>query len=102
MQVVFDPAKTSFKALLDAFFAMHDPTQKNRQGPDVGTQYRSGVFYGSEPQKAAAEAARSALDASGTLNAKVATEITKATAFFRAEEYHQQYFHKNPGACRTG
>ena len=81
---------------------MHDATQKNRQGPDVGTQYRSGVFYTSEAQKTAAEAAKSALDASGKLKAKVATEITKATAFFRAEEYHQKYFHKNPGACHMG
>ena len=100
IEITFDPAKVSYEKLLDLFWRMHDPTLVNRQGPDVGTQYRSAVFYHSPEQKTAAEASKAALDKSGKHKAPVATQILPAGPFYRAEEYHQRYFEKNGGpAC---
>lgn len=89
--VEFDPEQVSYERLLEVFFATHDPTQVNRQGPDIGTQYRSAIFTHSEEQARAAEAAKRALDESGRLGRPVATEILPADRFWRAEEYHQRY-----------
>jgi len=95
VEVDFDPEKLSYSALLDAFFSLHDPTQKNRQGPDWGTQYRSAVFYHSEEQKADAEAKIAELNASGKFAPKlIATTIEPAQTFWRAEDYHQRYLEK--------
>jgi peptide-methionine (S)-S-oxide reductase len=103
--VAFDPAKISYAQLLKVFFENHDPTQGMRQGGDVGTQYRSGIYTLNETQKAEAEAARPTYDAA--LRAKgfgaVTTEILPAGAFYYAEDYHQQYLDKNPGGyCGLG
>ncbi len=93
--VEYDPEKISYDQLLDAFWEMHNPTTLNRQGPDVGTQYRSAIFYYDEEQKAAAEASRDRLQASPAYNGRaIVTEITKAGPFWRAEEYHQRYLEK--------
>src|SRR6266542_587411 len=90
VQVEFDPAKVSYDRLLDVFWQVHDPTQVNRQGPDVGTQYRSAIFYLTpEQEKAAREQAHD------VLSRPIATEITQATTFWPAEEYHQRYFEKH-------
>lgn len=94
VELVFDPDKVSFEQLLRVFWSIHDATQVNRQGPDVGAQYRSAIFYHDEAQKAAAVASRDALQASGKLRRKIATEITPASTFYRAEDYHQQYLEK--------
>lgn len=91
VRVIFDDEKTDFQTLLNAFFDMHDPTQVNRQGPDIGTQYRSGVFVKDEAQKAAAEATKQQQSA---VKGTIATEITAATEFYPAEDYHQRYFEK--------
>jgi len=96
--VEFDSAKISYDELLTAFWNNHDPTTLNRQGPDVGTQYRSAVFYYSPQQKAAAEAARERLEKSGKYRNPIVTQITPASQFYRAEEYHQQYLEKG-GRC---
>ncbi|MFV2091949.1 MAG: peptide-methionine (S)-S-oxide reductase MsrA [Hyphomicrobiales bacterium] len=93
-EVKFDPAKVDYETLLDRFWAMHDPTQVNRQGPDFGTQYRSVIFYYDEDQHVAARAARNELDGSGELHRPVATEISPVPTFWRAEDYHQRYFEK--------
>ena len=94
VRVEFDPEKVSFESLLTAFFGMHKPTELNRQGPDIGTQYRSGVYYFGDAQRDAAEKAKSAEDASGKWGKPVVTEIVAAGAFYKAEEYHQRYFEK--------
>jgi peptide-methionine (S)-S-oxide reductase len=94
VQVRFDPSVVSFDDLLDVFFESHDPTTLNRQGPDVGTQYRSAVFFHSEEQRVAAEAFKARLDASRVFRRPVVTEIAPASTFYRAEEYHQQYLEK--------
>ncbi|HLY67094.1 MAG TPA: peptide-methionine (S)-S-oxide reductase MsrA [Chloroflexota bacterium] len=94
VEVEFDPAKVSYEQLLQAFWENHDPTTVNRQGPDFGTQYRSGVFYHDDAQKQAAEASKEALDRSGRLRRPVVTEIVPAEDFWEAEDYHQQYFEK--------
>jgi peptide-methionine (S)-S-oxide reductase len=94
VQVTFDPAKVSYDKLLEAFWQMHDPTQVNRQGPDFGSQYRSAIFFHSPEQGAAAKKSKAALEASGKLRRPVATEITAAGPFWRAEEYHQRYLEK--------
>ena len=91
VRVVFDDEKIDYGTLLNAFFEMHDPTQVNRQGPDIGTQYRSGVFYKDEAQR---EAAESAKDAVASKRGSVATEVTEASEFYPAEDYHQRYFEK--------
>ena len=92
--VEFDPAKLSYEDLLNTFWESHDPTQVNRQGPDYGSQYRTAIFYFTPEQEAAARASKERLGASGKLRRPVATEITPAGEFWRAEEYHQQYLEK--------
>jgi len=98
VEVVFDPRKLSYEELLQNwFFRMHDPTTRDRQGNDYGSQYRSAVFYTNSQQQLIAERVKRAVDASGKWKSPVATEIVKATTFYRAEEYHQDYLVKNPG-----
>ena len=98
VQVSFDPALVSYEKLLDAFWEMHDPTQVNRQGPDFGTQYRTAIFFHSPEQEAIAKKAKATLDASGKYRRPIATEITRAGPFYRAEEYHQRYLEKRGAA----
>jgi peptide-methionine (S)-S-oxide reductase len=103
--VVFDPAKTSYDALLKVFWENHDPTQGMRQGNDVGTQYRSGIYYVDEAQKGAAEASRVAFQKQLTAAGygAITTEIEPLPEFYYAEDYHQQYLAKNPdGYCGMG
>jgi len=94
VEVVYDPAKVSYDALLSVFWENHDPTTLNRQGPDVGKQYRSAIFIHSPEQEAAAKASKDVLERSGAYKRPIVTEITPATEFWRAEEYHQQYLEK--------
>ena len=94
IEIEFDPKRISYDAILEKFFSLHDPTQLNRQGPDVGSQYRSAIFYHSEAQKKAAMKAKADLEKSGKLKNPVATQIVKASAFHPAEEYHQKYLEK--------
>lgn len=96
VQVVFDPAVISFRELLEVFFAIHDPTTLNRQGADVGTQYRSVIFYHSPEQKDIARAMIAELNASKVFDHSIVTEVTAFDKFYPAEEYHQEYFRKNP------
>ncbi|MBM4148563.1 MAG: peptide-methionine (S)-S-oxide reductase MsrA [Lentisphaerae bacterium] len=96
LQVTYDPAVVSYGELLDLFWRAHDPTTLNRQGNDIGTQYRSVIFYHGEAQKAAAEASRDALERSGGNRGRIVTEITPASEFYPAEDYHQDYYSKNP------
>ena len=102
VEVVFDPAKISYKELLGVFFGIHDPTQYYRQGPDVGSQYRSAIFYHSPEQKKQAEELMAALEKSGKYSSKVVTEITAAPVFYPAEDYHQQYYEKKGIAPACG
>jgi len=97
IQVVIDPARLSYEGLLDYFFRMHDPTTLNRQHNDVGTQYRSAIFYTSEAQKQTAESVKARWEKSGKFSRPITTEITAAGKFYSAEEYHQKYLVKNPG-----
>ena len=97
VQVEFDPQVVTFDQLLEAFWRMHDPTTLNRQGPDVGDQYRSAVFTHSDEQQAAAAASKESADASGRFSNSIVTQIVPAGTFWRAEEYHQQYFAKRGG-----
>ena len=100
--VEYDEARVSYDDLLALFFQIHDPTQMNRQGPDVGTQYRSAIFTHDEDQRRAAEASKAALAASRRHRRPIATEITPAAPFWRAEEYHQRYLEKHGAvACPT-
>ena len=94
VEIDFDPAQVSFEQLTRFFFELHDPTQVNRQGPDFGTQYRSAIFFHSPEQQATAERIKAELDASGAFRKPIATDITAAQTFYRAEEYHQQYLVK--------
>ncbi len=94
VEVTFDPSQVSYSDLLKVFWENHDPTQFNRQGPDYGKQYRTAIFFHSPEQEAAARASKDALDRSGTYKRKIVTEITPASEFWRAEEYHQQYLEK--------
>jgi len=94
VEVTFDPLEVSYDALLEVFWENHDPTTLNRQGPDVGTQYRSAIFYHSPAQEAAARASKEKLDKSGRFRRPIVTEITPASTFYRAEDYHQQYLEK--------
>ena len=94
VQVEFDPAVVRYEKLLDVFWANHNPTTMNRQGPDVGTQYRSVIFYHSPEQRAAAEASKAALEKSGKFRNPIVTQIEPAPKFYRAEEYHQRYLEK--------
>jgi len=98
VQVTFDPKKVSYGTLVEAFWHMHDPTQVNRQGPDYGTQYRTAIFYHSPEQKAIAEKSKAALNASRKFGKPIATEITPAGPFWKAEEYHQKYLEKRGAA----
>lgn len=99
VEVAFDTDRVSYEELLEAFWGCHDPTQLNRQGPDVGDQYRSAIFYHSEQQKHAAEASLQRLDASGRLRRRIVTEIVPAATFWEAESYHQKYHQKHGGGC---
>lgn len=95
VEVTYDPEKVSYDQLLDVFWASHDPTTPNRQGPDIGTQYRSAVFTHDDEQHAAATASRDRAQASGRFRRPIVTEITPASPFYRAEEYHQRYFERS-------
>ena len=102
VQVKFDPGVVSYEELLSLFWRMHDPTTQNRQGPDVGTQYRSAIFYYNEEQRKTAERSKEEFDSSGVYLNKAATQIVPASAFYAAEEYHQDYFEKQGGgACHV-
>lgn len=94
VQVIFDPALVSYDTLLDIFWANHDPTTLNRQGPDHGTQYRSAIFYHSPEQQMTAEASKEKWSASGRFRRPIVTEVIPSQSFYRAEEYHQQYLAK--------
>ena len=96
IQVTFDPALIKYDELLEVFWKTHDPTTLNRQGNDVGTQYRSAIFYHNDEQKRLAEHYKQKLDASGLFPAPIVTEIVPFTQFYRAEEYHQDFFARNP------
>jgi len=97
VQLLFDESKVSYAELLDAFFAMHNPTTLDRQGPDFGSQYRSAVFWHDSEQQQEAEKKIAKLDASGTWQDPVVTQLVEADKFWRAEEYHQRYLEKNSG-----
>ena len=96
IQIEFDPAKVSFEQLLDVFFYTHDPTTKNRQGADVGTQYRSSVFFHDEAQKETTKKVIAELDKSGDFDDPIVTTIEEMKKFYPAEDYHQDYFAQNP------
>lgn len=96
VQVQFDPSELSFKDLLRVFFTVHDPTTVDRQGNDVGPQYRSAVFYHSPQQKADAEAVIRELEAEGVWDSPIVTEVTPFDRFYAAEDYHQEYYRNNP------
>src|SRR5713101_8532938 len=96
VQLTFDPKSVSFKEILEVFFVIHDPTTPNRQGNDVGTQYRSAIFYHSAAQKRTAEAVKERVDASGKWSRPIVTQIVPAGEFWTAEEYHQDYLQKHP------
>ena len=95
IQVSFDPAVISYREVLEIFFAFHDPTTLNRQGPDEGTQYRSGIFYHSPEQKAEAERVIRELESADSFGAKIVTELAPADTFYPAEQYHQDYYSQN-------
>jgi len=94
VQIEFDPARVKYDVLLNAFWELHDPTQLNRQGPDMGTQYRSVVFFHNPEQETAARASKQILEKSGIYKRPIVTQILPAAQFWRAEEYHQQYLEK--------
>jgi peptide-methionine (S)-S-oxide reductase len=94
LEIEFDPKKVSYEKLVEIFWEMHDPTTLNRQGPDVGDQYRSAIFYHNPEQKKIAEASKTALDKKGTLGKPIVTQIVPAVKFYPAEEYHQKYNEK--------
>jgi peptide-methionine (S)-S-oxide reductase len=97
VEIDYDPSRISYAKLLDAFFALHDPTQLNRQGPDIGNQYRSVIFFHTPEQQQAAEQMKKDLDNTNRLGRPIATVIEPAPAFWRAEEYHQRYIEKRGG-----
>jgi peptide-methionine (S)-S-oxide reductase/peptide methionine sulfoxide reductase msrA/msrB len=97
LKIVLDPKHLTYRHLLFEFFRMHNPTTTNRQGNDVGTQYRSAIFYLNEEQKRTAEEVINTVDASGDWKGKVVTEVVQFRDFWRAEEFHQRYLYKNPG-----
>lgn len=100
VQITFDPAEVSYKQLLEIFWQCHDPTQRNRQGPDVGTQYRSAIFFHSPQQEAAASASKTQQEKSERYGKPIATEIVVSSTYYPAEEYHQQYLEKRgQGHC---
>jgi peptide-methionine (S)-S-oxide reductase len=96
VQVTFDPAVISYEDILHIFFSIHNPTTLNRQGADVGTQYRSAIFYHNDEQKATAERVMQEIEDAGVWDAPLVTELKPYEAFYKAEEYHQEYFRKNP------
>lgn len=96
VQITFDPSVISYDRLLEIFWHVHDPTTLNRQGNDVGTQYRSGIYYHNDEQKQVALASKEAIDTSGTFRNSVVTEILPFTNFYPAEDYHQEYYDNNP------
>lgn len=95
VKIEFNPKVIGYDKLVDAFWSMHNPTSLNRQGPDVGTQYRSAIFYHTEEQKKVAEQSKKNLEASGKFKQPIVTEISKASTFYEAEDYHQEYLKKN-------
>lgn len=103
VRVTFDPAAISYRDLLEVFFATHDPTTLNRQGADVGTQYRSAIFFADETQERTAREVMAELEQQKAYNAPIVTEVTAAGPFYRAESYHDDYFARNPdaGYCRV-
>jgi len=103
VEVKYDPSRLTYDDLLTVFWENHDPTTLNRQGPDVGEQYRSAIFYHDDDQKAAAEASKEERDRSGKYRRPIVTEITPASAFYEAEDYHQQYLEKRGlASCHIG
>src|ERR1700739_4444788 len=96
LEITYDPDKTDYRALLEFFFQIHDPTQKNRQGPDVGTSYRSAIFYLDDEQKRIANAYIEQLDAAHVFAKPIVTQLTPFKGFYRAENYHQDYAYYNP------
>jgi peptide-methionine (S)-S-oxide reductase len=96
VRVTFDPTVITFREILEIFFAIHDPTTLNRQGADVGTQYRSAIYYHSPEQKATAQTVIAELNAARVFDKPIVTEMTAVTKFYPAEDYHQEYFRKNP------
>jgi peptide-methionine (S)-S-oxide reductase len=103
VEVTYDPARLTYDDLLTVFWENHDPTTLNRQGPDVGVQYRSAIFYHDDQQKAAAEASKAERDRSGRYRRPIVTEITPASQFYEAEDYHQQYLEKRGlASCHIG
>jgi peptide-methionine (S)-S-oxide reductase len=99
VQIMYDPTKVSYEQLLEVFWGIHDPTTLNRQGPDVGSQYCSAIFYHNERQRSAAETSKKRLEQSGKFNKLIVTEIVPAPKFYLAEEYHQRYFEKHGRAA---
>ena len=102
VRVTFDPREVSYKEILEVFFTIHDPTTLNRQGADVGTQYRSVIFYHTPEQREAAERTIAELDAAKIWDAPIVTKVVPLEKFYEAEDYHQEYFRRNPdqGYCR--
>jgi len=98
VEIVFDPKEVSYKKLLDVFWNMHDPTTLNKQGADIGEQYRSAIFFHNNEQREIAIKSKEVLDKSGTFKSPVVTEITKIGEFYKAEEYHQRYYEKHDGS----
>jgi peptide-methionine (S)-S-oxide reductase len=98
VQITFGPEEISFNTLLNLFWGVHNPTTLNQQGADRGTQYRSAIFYHSEEQKTIAEKSKDELDTSGQLDQPIVTEITPASVFYPAEDYHQEYYNRNKQA----
>jgi len=94
VRVEYDPSRVSFEKLLELFWQIHDPTTLNRQGPDIGTQYRSVIFYSDDRERAAAEESKRRLDESGRLRRPVVTQIVPSAEFYPAEDYHQRYYEK--------
>ena len=103
VQIKFDPQVTSFREILEVFFAIHDPTTLNQQGADVGTQYRSAIFYHTEAQKETALQVIEEINQAGIWGSPIVTEVTPLDVFYPAEDYHQEYFRNNPnqGYCRV-
>jgi len=103
VQVTYDPATVSYDELLRVFWSVHDPTQLNRQGPDIGTNYRSVIFYHDAEQGTLARRSKETIEVSGVFGfSKIMTAIVPASEFYRAEEYHQQYYEKHSGKCGCG
>jgi peptide-methionine (S)-S-oxide reductase len=102
VQVEYDPARVSFEQLLEVFWQIHDPTTLNRQGPDVGAQYRSIIFYSDDHERIAAEESKRRLDESGRLARPVVTQVVPAAEFYRAEEHHQRYYERSGIAPSCG